>query len=163
MTVLTETGEYGLYYSSAGGTGTGSPSFPGVFGESITDGTVTWVEQTYVLQANGAAVDEVAFAGSYGRVAVTSSLANWAGTQGSGTITASTGTSNLTTNNNNITWPAPTANWTTNPGVVWAAAVFDAASGGNLVGWAPVTVPTAILNGASTPQVPNSYFTFSLN
>jgi hypothetical protein len=26
-----------------------------------------------------------------------------------------------------------------------------------------VTVPTAILNGASTPQVPNSYFTFSLN
>ena len=45
--------------------------------------------------------------GSYARVAVTSSLANWAGTQSAGSTTASTGTSGTISNNAAITFPAP--------------------------------------------------------
>lgn len=52
--------------------------------------------------------------GSYARVAVTSSLANWAGTQSAGSTTASTGTGGTTSNNNAITWsPNPSASWGT--------------------------------------------------
>ena len=46
---------------------------------------------------------------AYARVAVTSSLANWAGTQGAGTTVASSGTSGLTSNNAAITFPTPGA------------------------------------------------------
>src|SRR5690606_21366039 len=49
--------------------------------------------------------------GSYARVAVTSSLTNWAGTQGAGTTAASSGTSGTTSNNSAITFPTPTASW----------------------------------------------------
>jgi hypothetical protein len=45
--------------------------------------------------------------GSYARVAVTSSLANWAGTQSAGSTTASSGTGGTTSNNNAITFSAP--------------------------------------------------------
>lgn len=51
--------------------------------------------------------------GSYARVAVTSSLANWAGTQSSGSTTASSGTGGQTSNNIAINFPTPTASWST--------------------------------------------------
>lgn len=64
----------------------------------------------------------------YARVAVTSSLANWAGTQSAGSTTASTGTSGTTSNNNAITFPTPGAGgWGTVTSVEW----MDAASAGN--------------------------------
>jgi hypothetical protein len=68
--------------------------------------------------------------GSYARQAITSSLANWAGTQGAGTTSASTnssGSSGTTSNNAAITYPAPTANWTT----ITTFCLMDASSGGN--------------------------------
>lgn len=49
--------------------------------------------------------------GSYARVAVTSSLANWAGTQGAGTTVASSGTGGATSNNAVITFATPSAGW----------------------------------------------------
>ena len=64
--------------------------------------------------------------GSYARVTVASTLANWAGTQGALSTTVSTGTSGTTSNNNAITFPAPTAAW----GVVTSYAVYD-----SLTGW----------------------------
>jgi len=44
----------------------------------------------------------------YARVAVTSSLANWAGTQSAGSTVASSGTGGQTSNNVAITFPTPT-------------------------------------------------------
>lgn len=65
--------------------------------------------------------------GSYARVAVTSSLANWAGTQSAGSTVASSGTGGTTSNNGAISFPTPTAGW----GTVVSMRFWDAASSGN--------------------------------
>lgn len=86
--------------------------------------------------------------GSYARVAVASSLANWAGTQSAGSTTASSGTSGTTSNNNTITFPAPTANW----GVVTEYCVFDASTSGNLLWRTALTAAKTINNGDAAPS-----------
>ena len=64
---------------------------------------------------------------AYARVAVTASLANWAGTQSAGSTVASSGTGGTTSNNNAITWSASTASWGTIQSVGW----MDASTAGN--------------------------------
>ena len=86
--------------------------------------------------------------GSYARVTVASSLANWAGTQAAASTTASSGTSGTTSNNNAITFPAPTANW----GTVTGIGIYDATSAGNLLFWAPLTTSKTINNGDAAPS-----------
>lgn len=66
--------------------------------------------------------------GSYARVGVTASLANFAGTQSAGSTTASTGTGGVTSNNAAITFATPTAGW----GTVTHWFIADAASSGNI-------------------------------
>jgi hypothetical protein len=66
---------------------------------------------------------------AYARVAVASSLANWAGTQAAASTTASSGTNGTTSNNGAIAFPTPTASW----GTVGHFGVYDAATGGNLM------------------------------
>lgn len=96
--------------------------------------------------------------GSYARVAVTSSLANWAGTQAAASTTASTGTSGTTSNNNTITFPIPTANW----GVVTGFGLFDAASAGNLIIWAPLAAAKTVNNGDAAPAFPAASLTITV-
>lgn len=67
--------------------------------------------------------------GSYARVAVTSALANWAGTQSAGSTVASSGTGGTTSNNGVVTFPTPSAGW----GTVVAIGLFDASTTGNLL------------------------------
>jgi hypothetical protein len=97
--------------------------------------------------------------GSYARVTVASSLANWAGTQSAGSTTASTGSSGTTSNNNPITFPAPTANW----GVVTHFGVYDATSGGNLLFWAALTASKTINNGDAAPSYAAAQLTFQID
>jgi hypothetical protein len=87
--------------------------------------------------------------GSYARVAVTSSLANWAGTQSAGSTTASSGTGGQTSNNAAITFPTPSAGW----GSVTHFGIYDAASGGNLLFWGALTIAKTI-NQADTVTFP---------
>ena len=87
--------------------------------------------------------------GSYARVAVTSSLANWAGTQTAGSTTASSGTGGQTSNNAAITFPTPAATW----GTVTHFGIYDAASGGNLLFWGALTISKTI-NQADTVTFP---------
>lgn len=99
--------------------------------------------------------------GSYARQAVTSALANWAGTQGAGTTTASsnaTGSSGTTSNNNAITFPAPTATW----GTVVAFCGMDAPTGGNLLFYAPLTTPKTVNNGDAAPSFAAGALTFTI-
>lgn len=86
--------------------------------------------------------------GSYARVAVTSSLANWAGTQSAGSTTASSGTGGTTSNNAAVTFPTPSASW----GVVTHAALYDASSSGNLLVWGALTASKTINNGDPAPS-----------
>jgi hypothetical protein len=81
--------------------------------------------------------------GSYARVAVANSLANWAGTQGAGTTTASSGTSGTTSNNNSIAFPVATANW----GTVAYVGIYDAATNGNRLAYSALDTPRAVLSG----------------
>ena len=67
--------------------------------------------------------------GAYARVAVTSSLTNWAGTQSAGSTTASSGTGGQTSNNIAITFPTPSATW----GTATHFGIYDAPTGGNLL------------------------------
>ena len=97
--------------------------------------------------------------GSYARVSVTSSLANWAGTQSAGSTTASSGTGGTTSNNNAITFPAPTANW----GVVTGYAIFDASTGGNMLIYSALTTNKTVNNGDAAPSFAAGSLTFQID
>ncbi len=75
---------------------------------------------------------------AYARVAVTASLANWAGTQSAGSTTASSGTGGTTSNNGAITFPASTGSWGTVQAVRW----YDASSSGNA--WICINLTSSI-------------------
>lgn len=81
--------------------------------------------------------------GSYARVAVASSLANWAGTQSAASTTASSGTGGTTSNNAAINFPTPSAGW----GTVTHFAVYDAASAGNLLFYGALGTSKTINSG----------------
>lgn len=85
--------------------------------------------------------------GSYARVAVTASLANFAGTQSAGSTAASSGTSGTTSNNVAITFVAPTANW----GSITHVGINDALTSGNQLACNPLTIPKTVNNGDAAP------------
>jgi hypothetical protein len=90
---------------------------------------------------------EVSTSGTgYARVAVTSSLANWAGTQGAGTTAVSSGTSGQTSNNNSITFGSPTASW----GTIGWFGILDGS--GNLWYWAPLNTAKTVNSGDAAPN-----------
>lgn len=97
--------------------------------------------------------------GSYARVAVTSSLANWAGTQAAASTSASSGTSGTTSNNASITFPTPSANW----GTVTHMGIYDASSAGNLLIYAPLTVSKTVNNGDAAPAFAAAALTFQID
>ena len=97
--------------------------------------------------------------GSYARVAVSSSLANWAGTQAAASTTASSGTSGTTSNNGTITFPAPNANW----GVVTHVGAYDASTGGNLLFYSALTVSKTINNGDAAPSFSAAALSFQID
>ena len=87
---------------------------------------------------------------AYARVSVTSSLANWAGTQSAGSTSASSGAGGQTSNNNAITFPTPTGGgW----GTVSHFGLFDAATGGNMLLQGPLAIAKTI-NEADTVSFP---------
>ncbi len=97
--------------------------------------------------------------GAYARVAITSSLANWAGTQAAASTAASSGTGGTTSNNGAVTFPAPTANW----GVVTGFGIFDASSGGNLLIWGALSTNKTINNGDSAPSFAAAALSFQID
>lgn len=106
----------------------------------------------------GAAGTEVS-GGSYARVAVTASLANFAGTQSAGSTSASSGTGGTTSNNGAVTFPAPSANW----GSVTHIALMDASSGGNAWIYGPLTTPKTVNNGDPAPSFAAAALSFQID
>ena len=97
--------------------------------------------------------------GSYARVAVTSSLANWAGTQAAASSVASTGTGGTTSNNAAITFPAPTAAW----GVINSYAIFDAVTAGNMLIYGTLTANKTVNSGDAAPSFVAAALTFQMD
>lgn len=98
--------------------------------------------------------------GGYARVAVTASLAAWAGTQAAGSTTASSGTNGTTSNNAAITFPPPTGNWSAQ---ATHLALFDASSGGNAWAIGTLAAPKTVNNGDPAPSFSAAALTFALN
>ena len=97
--------------------------------------------------------------GSYARVAITASLANFAGTQSAGSTVASSGTGGTTSNNVAITWPAPTGNW----GSITHMGVYDAASAGNLLICQALSASKTVNSGDAAPSFPAATFTYQID
>ena len=115
-------------------------------GQAYVAPTTVYVGLLTVAAADAGGGTEVT-GGSYARVAVASSLANWAGTQAAASTVASSGTGGTTSNNGAITLPAPTADW----GSVVSMAVYDADTAGNLLFHAALTIPKTVNNGDAAP------------
>jgi hypothetical protein len=96
---------------------------------------------------------------AYARVAVTSSLTNWAGTQSAGSTTVSTGTNGTTSNNGTIAWTTSTGAWGNLQSVRW----YDAASAGN--SWICINLASALnVSGAGfTVQFTAGQLTFQID
>lgn len=146
--VSTTDGTYHLYKcTTAGTTASAAPTYAGVDGEAITDGTAVFTEQTANLRSGSAVVEPSG--GAYARVSVAASLTNFAGTQAAGSTTASTGTSGTTSNNNAITFPTTTAAWAAAPAQVWGFAAYDASTSGNLYHFGPLNTPVSVGSGVT--------------
>lgn len=138
---------------TAGTSAAAPPTFNTNLGDTTTDGTVTWLtlkmglpkRPVYVALFTAAPSDagggtEVS-GGSYARVAVAPADANWS---------APDATGGLTDNVAAITFPTPTANW----GQVTYFAIFDRATGGNMLIWGALTQAKTINNGDPAPSFP---------
>lgn len=133
----------------------------GITGASAAAGTgptALFIGLLTVLPTDSTGGTEVT-GGSYARVSVASSLANWAGTQAAASTTASTGNTGTTSNNAAITFPAPTANW----GVVVAIGIWDASTGGNLLIYGTQTPNKTINNGDAAPSFAAAALPFQID
>ncbi|MDD5391185.1 MAG: hypothetical protein PHD37_17750 [Gallionellaceae bacterium] len=129
-----------------------------VRGQAFTPPATVYYALATTTGSDSACGTEVS-GGSYARVAVTSSLANWAGTQAAGSTAASSGTGGTTSNNTTVTFPAPTANW----GSVTEYCVFDASTSGNLLWRTALTTPKTINNGDAGPSFAAGAATFQID
>lgn len=95
----------------------------------------------------------------YARVAVASTMANWAGTQAAASTVASTGSSGTTSNNTVISFATPTpAGWATVTGV----GVYDAATAGNLLIYSAL-IASKVINAGDSVTFPAASLTFQLD
>jgi len=121
----------------------------GITGASAAAGTgptSVWVGLFTATPSDTGGGTEVS-GGSYARVAVSSSLTNWAGTQAAASTVASSGTGGQTSNNAAITFAAPTANW----GTITSFGIFDALTAGNLLMYGTLGTSKTVNNGDAAP------------
>ena len=126
-------------------------------GQALTPPATGYVALFTSCPTDSTAGTEVS-GGSYARVAVTASLANWAGTQSAASTTASSGTGGTTSNNSVITFPAATADW----GTVNCFGYMTASTSGTLVFYAALTGSRNITNG-STASFAAAALTFQID
>jgi hypothetical protein len=119
----------------------------------------TWYVALYTACPTDSTAGTEVSGGSYARVAVTASLANWAGTQSAGSTVASSGTTGTTSNNGVVTFPAPSANW----GVVNCWGLTDASTAGNIWIYSTLTVSKTINNGDAAPSFAAGSATFQID
>jgi hypothetical protein len=120
-------------------------------GQAFTPASTLYVGLSTAACSDAGVGTEVT-GGSYSRVAVTSSMANWSGTQAAASTTASTGTGGRISNNNAITFPTPTAGW----GTVSHVFLIDASSGGNLYVCIALSSSKSISTGDPVSFSPNT-------
>ena len=96
---------------------------------------------------------EVTGAG-YARATKAATTSAFSGTQSADATAASSGTEATTRNIEEITFPAPLGDW----GTVSAVAIYDAATGGNMLFWAALKKSKIISAGGAAPKFPPGSF-----
>lgn len=127
-------------------------------GQSFTFPTTVYAALYTANPTDSSAGTEVT-GGSYARVAITCSTANFAGTQSAGSTTASSGTSGTTSNNIVITFPAPTANW----GTVTGVALMDASTSGNVLVYGALSTSKVVNSGDAAPTFPAAALSYQID
>lgn len=128
-------------------------------GRSYTAPSQVWIG-LFTSAPNDAGGGTEVSGGSYARATpgVNSDTA-WKATQGGTPSAASSGTGGQTANPSAITFPAPSANW----GSITHFAIFDAASGGNMLSHGALTTPKTVNNGDAAPSFAADALTFTLS
>jgi len=143
--------------TTAGTSGSSAPTWTNTNGAIVTDGTVTWTEQT-IAMIEGTFPPEASYTG-YVRESATSALTTWSGTQTQGSNTASTGVGAAlsTYNNAQITFGSPTG---TQSGIVVGMYLSDSVTigSGNIWFWSLLTNPKTINSGDAAPNFPQYAF-----
>ncbi len=145
-----------LYHCTTAGTSAASqPTYNGVDGEVITDGTAVFTELSPILKTGAgfpSGLAEVS-GGAYARVKVEAgsypALTAVAGTHGACTPPASPGPPAPPSHHAAITFPTSSAAW----GIVGAFELLDQSSAGNLIGFGVVSVPQNISASGNTPSL----------
>lgn len=127
-------------------------------GQSLGAPATFYVALYTVCPTDSTAGTEVS-GGSYARVPVPSSLANWAGTQAAASTVASSGSSGSTSNNASLSFPSPTGNW----GSVLCWGLVDAASSGNLWIYSALSAAKSVNNGDAAPVFGAGAATFQID
>lgn len=96
---------------------------------------------------------------AYARVAVASSLANWAGTQAAASTVASSGTGGTTSNNATISWTTSTGAW----GTLQSVRFYDASTAGNSWICINLTSSLAVSGTGFTVSFPAASLTFQID
>lgn len=160
VTTGTSDGKLHLYsVTTAGTTAATAPAYAGAAGEVITDGSAVLTEQTAGLQAGTAAV-EVSVANGYARASIGAALTGLSATQGGST--ASTGTTGATSNLSAANFTQSTGAWTTGSAAIWGFGLYDAASAGNLLAFAPDTALQTVAAAGITPSYAASALSLSI-
>ena len=121
-----------------------------VFGATVYTPPATLYAALFTAALGDAGGGTEVTGGSYARVAKTNNATNFP---------AATGISpTLKTNGTAIDFATATADW----GTVVAVGLFDAPSGGNLIGWSDLSVSKPVLSG-DTPSFPASSLTITLD
>lgn len=124
----------------------------------------------------GGGTEVVAASTNYGRVAVASSMVNWAGTQAAASTVASTGTGGTTSNNivlsiglsNSVNAAGTPTNTTTTVGttgygLVTGVGVWDALTGGNLLFWSALATNKTVNASDPVPTFAAGSLTFQID
>lgn len=126
-------------------------------GQVYTAPTTIYVALFTSACTDAAAGTEVA-GGSYARPGLSSTLANWAGTQAAASTVASSGTSGTTSNNVVVTFATPSAGW----GTVTYIGLMDAVTSGNLLVCTALTTAKTI-NSGDTVSFPAASLTTQID
>ena len=129
-------------------------------GQAFTPPATLYIALFTVAPTIAGGGTEVASGIGYSRQAVTSNLTDWSGTQGQGTTAASSGTSGSIENNVAINFgTVGSTGW----GTVVAFGVYDAATGGNLLEFAPLTTSQTLNTNGVAVSFPANALSFNLS
>ena len=98
----------------------------------------------HTVQASSQFAGTEVSAGGYTRVAISSSMDNWSGTQAPASNTVSTGSTAGSTNNIPIVFPAAAADW----GTIVGFGLYPVATGGAPEIYGSVVTPTPVFAGS---------------